>query len=344
MLLKKYTLFNFILCIVLVILCTSNALSIKTIAFNKVAIQSINDTSVFYKNKQLFGIDSGVIIYNIQLTKGKSSSFSCIGFARIQDSLQLNIRCNPSAQGYLVDTLFIESNIGTIPLVLTCKAFCTSALNSILWLDKDTLKCTTNDTVLIPLTLPQLIVSNIVSFSGSMRYNPTILKPLFGDILVSHVSNEPPSYQVHFTFPIQNRDSIVLFRFLSSWGNEDISSIILSDLKIDSCNYESNIESIPLQIKVCKANGTRLFLTGTSTSLAILYDNFSPILNIVPGETGTYTYSVFSLQGKLVMSNTMHMKKLENISIPIQNMMNNSLYYIALQCPNYETKMCSFLW
>ena len=344
MIVKKYTLYNFILCIVLVIIYTSNALSIKTIAFNKVVIQSIIDTSVFYKNKQLFGIDSGIIIYNVQLKKGMSSSFSCIGFARIQDSLQLNIRCNPTVQGILIDTLFIESNIGTIPLVLTCKAFCSSALNSILRLDKDTLKCTTNDTVLIPLTLPQLNASDIVSFSGSMRYNPTILKPLFGDILVSHVSNEPPSYQVHFTFPIQNRDSIVLFRFLSSWGNEDISSIILSDLKIDSCNYESNIESIPLQIKVCKANGTRLFFTGNSTSLEIAYDNISPILNIVPGETGTYTYSVFSLQGKLVMSNTMHMKKLENISIPIQNMMNNSLYYIALQCPNYETKMCSFLW
>ena len=222
--------------------------------------------------------------------------------------------------------------------------FCKSAFNSIVQLDKDTLKCNTNDTVLIPLTLPQLNVSNIVSFSGSMTYNPTILKPLFGDIFVQNIPNEQPSYQVNFTFPIQNSDSIVLFRFLSSWGNEDISSIILSDLKIDSCNYESNIESIPLQIKVCKANGTRLFFTGNSTSLEIAYDDISPILKISSGETGAYTYTVYSLHGKLVFSNTVHMNKLENISVPIRNMMHNSWYCIALQCPNYETKMCSFIW
>ncbi len=344
MLLKKHTLFNFILCIVLVIISTTNALSIKTIAFNKVIIQSVNDTSVLFKNKQLFGIDSGIIIYNIQLKKGKASSFSCLGFAQQKDSLQLNIRCNPSVQGYNVDTLFIESNIGNIPIVLMCKAFCKSALNSILQLDKDTLKCNTNDTVLIPITLPQLNVSNIVSFSGSMIYNPTILKPLFGDIFVQNVPNERPSYQVDFTIPIQNNDSIVLFRFLSSWGNEDISSIRLSDFKIDSCNYESNIESIPVQIKVCKANGTRLFFTGNSTSLEIAYDNISPILKISPGETGAYTYTLYSLQGKLVFLNTVQMNTLENISIPIRNMTHNSWYCIALQCPNYETKMCSFIW
>jgi hypothetical protein len=39
-----------------------------------------------------------------------------------------------------------------------------------------------------------------------------------------------------------------------------------------------------------------------------------------------------------------HMNKLENISIPILNMMHNSLYCIVLQCPNYETKMCPFIW
>lgn len=72
---KKHTLFNFILCIVLVIISTTNALSIKTIAFNKVIIQSVNDTSVLFKNKQLFGIDSGIIIYNIQLKKGKPLHF-----------------------------------------------------------------------------------------------------------------------------------------------------------------------------------------------------------------------------------------------------------------------------
>jgi hypothetical protein len=344
MLLKKHTSYKFILCIVLVIISNTNALSIKTITFNKVIIQSINDTSVFYKNKQLFGIDSGIIIKNIQIKKGKASSFSCIGFAQQQDSLQLNIRCNPSVQGYNDDTLFIESNIGNIPIVLMCKAFCTPALNSILQLDKDTLKCNTNDTLLIPLTLPQLNLSNIVSFSGSMIYNPTVLKPLFGDIFVQNVPNERPSYQVDFTIPIQNSDSIVLFRFLSSWGNEDISSIILSDFKIDSCNYESNIESIPLQIKVCKANGTRLFFTGNSTSLEIAYDNVSPILKLFPGESGAYTYSVYSLQGSLVSSNTVYMNKLENISISLSNMRDNSLYYIVLQCPNYESKMCSFLW
>jgi hypothetical protein len=344
MLLKKHTLFNLILCIVLLIISSTNALSIKTIAFNKVIIQSVKDTSVFFKNKQLFGIDSGIIFYNIQLKKGTASSFSCIGFAQQQDSFQLNIRCNPSVQGYNDDTLFIESNIGNIPIVLMCKAFCKSALNSILQLDKDTLKCNTHDTVLIPLTLPQLNVSKIVSFSGTMTYNPTILKPLFGDIFAQNVPNEQPSYQVKFTMPIQNNDSIVLFRFLSSWGNEDISSIILSDLKIDSCMYESNIESIPLQINVCKANGTRLFFTGNSTSLEIAYDNISPILKISPGETGAYTYTVYSLQGKLVFSNTVHMNKLENISIPILNMMHNSLYCIVLQCPNYETKMCPFIW
>jgi hypothetical protein len=344
MLSKKHTLFNLILCIVLLITSSTNALSIKTIAFNKVIIQSVKDTSVFFKNKQLFGIDSGIIFYNIQLKKGTASSFSCIGFTQQQDSFQLNIRCNPSVQGYNDDTLFIESNIGNIPIVLMCKAFCKSALNSILQLDKDTLKCNTHDTVLIPLTLPQLNVSKIVSFSGSMTYNPTILKPLFGDIFAQNVPNEQPSYQVKFTMPIQNNDSIVLFRFLSSWGNEDISSIKLSDLKIDSCMYESNTESIPLQINVCKANGTRLFFTGNSTSLEIAYDNMSPVLKISPGETGAYTYTVYSLQGKLVFSNTVHMNKLENISIPILNMMHNSLYCIVLQCPNYETKMCSFIW
>lgn len=344
MLLKKHTLFNLILCIVLLIISTTNALSIKTIDFNKVIIQSVNDTSVYFKNKQLFGIDSGIIFYNIQLKKGTASSFSCIGFAQQQDSLQLNIRCIPSLQGYNDDTLFIESNIGNFPIVLKCKAFCKSAFNSIVQLDKDTLKCNANDTVLIPLTLPQLNVSNIVSFSGSMTYNPTILKPLFGDIFVQNIPNEQPSYQVNFTFPIQNSDSIVLLRFLSSWGNEDISSIILSDLKIDSCNYESNIESIPLQIKVCKANGTRLFFAGNSTSLEIAYDDISPILKISSGETGAYTYTVYSLQGKLVFSNTVHLNKLENISIPIRNMMHNSWYCIALQCPNYETKMCPFIW
>jgi hypothetical protein len=177
-----------------------------------------------------------------------------------------------------------------------------------------------------------------------MTYNPTILKPLFGDIFAQNVPNEQPSYQVKFTMPIQNSDSIVLFRFLSSWGNEDISSIKLSDLKIDSCMYESNTESIPLQINVCKANGTRLFFTGNSTSLEIAYDNISPVLKISPGETGAYTYTVYSLQGKLVFSNTVHMNKLENTSIPILNMMHNSLYCIVLQCPNYETKMCSFIW
>lgn len=344
MLLKKHTLFNLILCIVLLIISSTNALSIKTIAFNKVIIQSVKDTSVFFKNKQLFGIDSGIIFYNIQLKKGTASSFSCIGFTQQQDSFQLNIRCNPSVQGYNDDTLFIESNIGNIPIVLMCKAFCKSALNSILQLDKDTLKCNTHDTVLIPLTLPQLNVSKIVSFSGTMTYNPTILKPLFGDIFAQNVPNEQPSYQVKFTMPIQNNDSIVLFRFLSSWGNEDISSIKLSDLKIDSCMYESNTESIPLQINVCKANGTRLFFTGNSTSLEIAYDNISPVLKISPGETGAYTYTVYSLQGKLVFSNTVHMNKLENISIPILNMMHNSLYCIVLQCPNYETKMCPFIW
>jgi hypothetical protein len=344
MLLKKHTLFNLILCIVLLIISSTNALSIKTIAFNKVIIQSVKDTSVFFKNKQLFGIDSGIIFYNIQLKKGTASSFSCIGFTQQQDSFQLNIRCNPSVQGYNDDTLFIESNIGNIPIVLMCKAFCKSALNSILQLDKDTLKCNTHDTVLIPLTLPQLNVSKIVSFSGTMTYNPTILKPLFGDIFAQNVPNEQPSYQVKFTMPIQNNDSIVLFHFLSSWGNEDISSIKLSDLKIDSCMYESNTESIPLQINVCKANGTRLFFTGNSTSLEIAYDNISPVLKISPGETGAYTYTVYSLQGKLVFSNTVHMNKLENISIPILNMMHNSLYCIVLQCPNYETKMCPFIW
>jgi hypothetical protein len=344
MLSKKHTLFNLILCIVLLIISSTNALSIKTIAFNKVIIQSVKDTSVFFKNKQLFGIDSGIIFYNIQLKKGTASSFSCIGFAQQQDSFQLNIRCNPSVQGYNDDTLFIESNIGNIPIVLMCKAFCKSALNSILQLDKDTLKCNTHDTVLIPLTLPQLNVSKIVSFSGTMTYNPTILKPLFGDIFAQNVPNEQPSYQVKFTMPIQNNDSIVLFHFLSSWGNEDISSIKLSDLKIDSCMYESNTESIPLQINVCKANGTRLFFTGNSTSLEIAYDNISPVLKISPGETGAYTYTVYSLQGKLVFSNTVHMNKLENISIPILNMMHNSLYCIVLQCPNYETKMCPFIW
>jgi hypothetical protein len=344
MLFKKHTLFNLILCIVLLIISSTNALSIKTIAFNKVIIQSVKDTSVFFKNKQLFGIDSGIIFYNIQLKKGTASSFSCIGFAQQQDSFQLNIRCNPSVQGYNDDTLFIESNIGNIPIVLMCKAFCKSALNSILQLDKDTLKCNTHDTVLIPLTLPQLNVSKIVSFSGTMTYNPTILKPLFGDIFAQNVPNEQPSYQVKFTMPIQNNDSIVLFHFLSSWGNEDISSIKLSDLKIDSCMYESNTESIPLQINVCKANGTRLFFTGNSTSLEIAYDNISPVLKISPGETGAYTYTVYSLQGKLVFSNTVHMNKLENISIPILNMMHNSLYCIVLQCPNYETKMCPFIW
>jgi hypothetical protein len=344
MLFKKHTLFNLILCIVLLIISSTNALSIKTIAFNKVIIQSVKDTSVFFKNKQLFGIDSGIIFYNIQLKKGTASSFSCIGFTQQQDSFQLNIRCNPSVQGYNDDTLFIESNIGNIPIVLMCKAFCKSALNSILQLDKDTLKCNTHDTVLIPLTLPQLNVSKIVSFSGSMTYNPTILKPLFGDIFAQNVPNEQPSYQVKFTMPIQNNDSIVLFHFLSSWGNEDISSIKLSDLKIDSCMYESNTESIPLQINVCKANGTRLFFTGNSTSLEIAYDNISPVLKISPGETGAYTYTVYSLQGKLVFSNTVHMNKLENISIPILNMMHNSLYCIVLQCPNYETKMCPFIW
>ena len=344
MLSKKHTLFNLILCIVLLITSSTNALSIKTIAFNKVIIQSVKDTSVFFKNKQLFGIDSGIIFYNIQLKKGTASSFSCIGFAQQQDSFQLNIRCNPSVQGYNDDTLFIESNIGNIPIVLMCKAFCKSALNSILQLDKDTLKCNTHDTVLIPLTLPQLNVSKIVSFSGSMTYNPTILKPLFGDIFAQNVPNEQPSYQVKFTMPIQNNDSIVLFHFLSSWGNEDISSIKLSDLKIDSCMYESNTESIPLQINVCKANGTRLFFTGNSTSLEIAYDNISPVLKISPGETGAYTYTVYSLQGKLVFSNTVHMNKLENISIPILNMMQNSLYCIVLQCPNYETKMCPLIW
>lgn len=341
MLIKKQILYNLILCIGLLILHNHNAFSIKSIDFYKVIIQSTKDTSVAYKNKQLFGVDSGIVIQNIQLKKGSLSSFSCLNYILQKDSLVLNLRCTPIIQGFDSDTLILVSNYGNIPIQLKCMAFCQTALNAPIILDKDTLKCNTNDTILIPITLPQFNISDIVSFRGSMKYNPTIIKPLFGDITVQ---NQQFTHQVDFNIPIQNSDSIIVFRFLSSWGNENISTIVFSDFKIDSCNYVSNVQTIPIKINVCTANGTRLFFTGNPTNVEMVYGDSSPILRIVPGETGDYTYSIFALNGRLIFSNIVQLNKMQHIAIPIANIPRNSMYYMVLQCPDYTSKICSFIW